>query len=404
MIHCGARTRRELAGAVHTGRQLVLFREGAGRTVAEALRNAAGIRLAVSSDFDRTAPRTDLALGEGLLFERVGVALIHGDPDQARSLARRAHAGTLIIEPERYVRVSAVQPLSDAALPLRDTAFETWGLKATGVLSSPYSGRGVRVAILDTGFDLGHPDFAGRAVVSRSFVAGLPVDDANGHGTFCAGVACGPEQPGDAPRYGVAPAAELHVARVLGDDASGTDGNVLAGIDWAVGHDCAVISISLGSPVYVGDGYPEVYEHVAARALAAGSLLVAPAGNESQRPDNIAPVEHPANCPSIVAVGAVGQSLEVAPFSNGGLNPNGGEVSLVAPGIAIVSAAPRPDLYQTGSGTSMATPFVAGIAALLAEARPAARGGALRNLLLEAFRGLPAPVRDVGLGLVQAPQ
>jgi subtilisin len=405
MIHCGTRTRPVLAGGVHTGRQLVLFRKGVNRGFAEALRNAAGIRLAVSSDFDRATARTNLALGEGLLFERVGAALIHGDPDQARSLARRADPRALIIEPERYVRASgALRPLGDVALPLRDTAFETWGLKATRALSSRYSGRGVRVAILDTGFDLGHPDFAGRSIVSQSFVAELAVDDANGHGTFCAGVACGPPQPRDAPRYGIASAAELHVARVLGDDASGTDGNVLAGIDWAVGRGCAVISISLGSPVYLGDGYPEVYEHVAARSLAAGSILIAPAGNESQRPDSIAPVEHPANCPSIVAVGALGQSLEVAPFSNGGLNPNGGEVGLVAPGIAIVSAAPRPDLYQVGSGTSMATPFVAGVAALLAEAHPEVRGAALRALLLEAFRALPAPARDVGAGLVQAPE
>lgn len=394
-----------LTGALHTGRQLVLFPDGVSRSVAEALRRAAGIRLAVSSDFDGTAPRTALALGEGLLFERVGAALIHGDPDQARSLARRADPRALIIEPERYVRASGtVRPLADAALPLRDTAFETWGLKATGVLSSRYSGEGVRVAILDTGFDLDHPDFAGRSIVSQSFVAELGVNDTNGHGTFCAGVACGPAQPRDAPRYGIASAAELHVARVLGDDATGTDGNVLAGIDWAVGRGCAVISISLGSPVYPGDGYPEVYEHVAARSLAAGSLLLAPAGNESQRPDTIAPVEHPANCPSIMAVGALDRSLEVAPFSNGGLNPNGGEVSLVAPGIAIVSAAPRPDLYQVGSGTSMATPFVAGIAALLAEANPQARGAALRDLLLEAIRELPAAARDVGAGLVQAPQ
>jgi subtilisin len=405
MIHCGTRTRPRLAGAVHTGRQLVLFREGVSRSVAEALRSSAGIRLALSSDFDRATPRTDLGLGEGLLFERVGAALIHGDPDQARALARRADPRGLIIEPERYVYASGVlRPLGDGVLPLCDTAFETWGLQATRAPSSRYSGRGVRVAILDTGFDLGHPDFAGRSIVARSFVAELPAEDANGHGTFCAGVACGPVQPRDAPRYGIASTAELHVARVLDDDASGTDGNVLAGIDWAVGRGCAVISISLGSPVYLGDGYPEVYEHVAARALAAGSLLLAPAGNESQRPDSIAPVEHPANCPSIVAVGALGQSLQVAPFSNGGLNPNGGEVSLVAPGIAIVSAAPRPDLYQVGSGTSMATPFVAGVAALLAEAHPEARGAALRDLLLEAFRGLPAPVRDVGAGLVQAPQ
>lgn len=268
---------------------------------------------------------------------------------------------------------------------------------------SSCSGRGIRVAILDTGLDFGHPDFAGRPIVSQSFVEELEAHDGNGHGTFCAGVACGPAQPGDAPRYGVAPDAELYIARVLDDRASGLDGNVLAGIDWAVRNQCSVVSMSLGSPVLVGDPFSEIYEQAAARALAAGTLLIAPAGNESQRPDEIAPVEHPANCPSILAVGAVDQQLRVAPFSNGGLNP-GGDVDLVAPGIAIGSTAPHPSLYQTASGTSMAAPFVAGIAALLAEARPRARGAALRDLLLHSALALGAPARDAGAGLVQAPR
>jgi len=381
-----------------TGRQLVLLREGTGRLATELLHNTIGIRLALSSDFDLTAGQTPLASGEGLLFERLGAALLYGDPDQARALASRLNGHALAVEPEKYVRASG------QTQPAADTAFTTWGVRATGALTSRYSGRGIRVAILDTGFDLGHPDFAGRKVAARSFVEGLPVDDANGHGTFCAGVACGPDQPPDAPRYGIASNAELYVAKVLDDSASGTDGNVLAGIDWAVRNDCAVVLMSLGSPVYVEDVYPQVYEQVAARALAAGTLLIAPAGNESQRPDAIAPVEHPANCPSIVAVGAVDQSFAVAPFSNGGLNCDGGEVGLAAPGIAVVSSAPRPRLYQTGSGTSMAAPFVAGVAALFAEADPSARGAALRTLLLQAFVPLAAPARDVGAGLVQAPQ
>ena len=396
----------------------MLLKESTGHASTGFLRNAAGLRLAVSSDFDGSGGRRPLAPGEGVLFERLGAALVHGDPDQAQALTERAHRAqgqALLIEPERYVRASGLAVRSPAAraggpgsgssaLPLRDTSLATWGLEATRIPSSRYSGRGTRVAILDTGLDLRHPDFADRAIVAQSFVAGLAVDDANGHGTFCAGVACGPLRPAFLPRYGIAFAAELCIARVLDDNADGTDGDTLAGIDWAVRNDCDVISMSLGSPVAVGDSYPRVYEAVAARALAAGSLLIAPAGNTSQRPDTIAPVEHPANCPSILAVGALDQSFAVAPFSNGALNPNGGEVDLAAPGIAIFSAAPRPDLYQMGSGTSMAAPYVAGIAALFAEADLTARGAALRALLLRACRPVSAPVRDIGAGLVQAPQ
>jgi len=398
-----APTARPAALSGCTGRSLVLLKEGTARAAAALLHQAAGLRLGVSSDFQTSHPQ--IAPGEGLWFERLGCALLDADPEQTRALLQRHCEGALVLEPERYVRASGLGAAeSRGGLPLADSGVATWGLQATRVLSSPWRGGGVRVAILDTGLDLTHPDFAGRAVVSKSFAGELPVDDGNGHGTFCAGIACGPQQPAHAPRYGVAPSADLYIARVLDDNADGTDGNVLAGIDWAVRNRCAIVSMSIGTPVAVGDSYPKVYEQAAARALSEGTLLIAPAGNSSQRPDSIEPVEHPANCPSILAVAAVDQSLAVAPFSNGGLNSDGGDVDLAAPGIAIASASPRPTLYQTGSGTSMAAPFVAGIAALVAEADPGARGAALRAALLKAFLQLPAPARDVGAGLVQAPQ
>jgi subtilisin family serine protease len=393
---------------VHTGRQLALLRDGLGCAAVRVLRNAAGLRMALSSDFGRGFLRSPLAPGEGVLFERLGAALLNADSEQTRALSRHSSAPVLTLEPERYVRAHALEEVSAdtprPTAPLSDTPLAAWGLEATRTLTSRYSGEGVRVAILDTGLDLGHPDFAARSVLAQSFVSGRSVDDVNGHGTFCAGVACGPKLPSQGPRYGIAYAADLCIARVLNDDAGGIDGNVLAGIEWAVRKDCAVICLSLGSPVCLGDSYPEVYEHVASRALAAGSVLIAPAGNESQRPAKIAPVEHPANCPSVVAIAALNRSLAVASFSNGGLNPDGGEVDLAAPGIGIVSAAPRPTLYQTGSGTSMAAPFAAGVAALLAEADVFARGARLRDLLLKSFTALPDPPRDVGAGLVQAPQ
>jgi subtilisin family serine protease len=114
-------------------------------------------------------------------------------------------------------------------------------------------------------------------------------------------------------------------------------------------------------------------------------------------------VSHPANCPSIFAVGAVDASLQVAPFSCGGLVEEGGQIDLVAPGVGIRSSWPGEEQYHSISGTSMATPFVAGIAALYAQAESQARGRALLNLVVQNARRLSQSSRDVGAGLVQAP-
>ena len=162
--------------------------------------------------------------------------------------------------------------------------------------------------------------------------------------------------------------------------------------------------MSLGSPVSPGQQPDPIFEQVAKRALAAGTLIVAAAGNDSRRPGDIEPVGHPANCPSVLAVGALDQQFAVGFFSNGGTNPQGGGVDVAAPGVDVRSSWPAPKLYNTISGTSMATPHVAGIAALLAEANPSARGNALWALLTQHAKRLNLPARDIGSGLVQAPQ
>lgn len=409
----GSRGERDGAGERgrprHTGRHLVLLREGRGRAGAQRLRTACGLRVAISSDFEGPAGAAGLRSGEGMLFERLGVALLHTDPDLAAALVSHRNGDWLSFEPERVVRATGTAATATPAGAAAGAAFAdsrdvTWGVQATRIAGSRYTGRGVRVAVLDTGIDAGHPDFADRALVTQSFVTGVAVDDTNGHGTYCAGIACGPARPSRAPRYGVACDAELHVGKVLGDDGNGADGNILAALDWAARTGCAVAALSLGTAVDPAQPPSTVFEQVAQRALAAGTLIVAAAGNDSLRPDFIAPVEHPANCPSILAVGAVNPRLGLAPFSCGGLNADGGQIDLVAPGVGVTSAWRRPVLYQMNSGTSMAAPFVVGIAALLAEAHPDCRGAALRDLLLGSVLPLPLPARDAGAGLALAPQ
>lgn len=281
-------------------------------------------------------------------------------------------------------------------------AGSTWGLVATRVDRSTYSGKGVKVAVLDTGMDLQHPDFAGRELDAASFVTGQAVQDAHGHGTHCIGTACGPLAPsGLTSRYGVAYDADICAGKVLSNSGRGTDGAILAGIDWAIERACAVISMSLGAIVEQGQGYSQIFETVARRAARRGTLIIAAAGNESERPGLIRPVGHPANCPSIMAVAALDRHLRVASFSNGSINPDGGEVNIAGPGVDVRSSWPMPARYRSLAGTSMATPHVSGIAALYAQAT-GKQGLELAQLVLQGARRL-TPTSDFGWGLVQAP-
>ena len=292
---------------------------------------------------------------------------------------------------------------AEAAAALSESS-ATWGLQATKVLESPYSGAGIRVAVLDTGMDLNHPDFLGRTIVSKSFIPGVPsAQDGNGHGTHCIGTACGPRTPSVLPRYGVAYESEIYAGKVLADGGSGSSFGIVEGINWAIQQNCPVISLSLGSGVARGQRYSRFYERVGESALDEGSLLIAAAGNSSQRPFRINPVGSPANCPSFMAVAALDSRMRMARFSDAGINPDGGEIDIAAPGVDVYSSYPMPTRYQRLDGTSMATPHVSGIAALYAQAT-GKRGQALWNLLTRRARRLFLPSRDVGSGLVQAPR
>lgn len=171
---------------------------------------------------------------------------------------------------------ASTTPLAvDALAPLEDSG-SVWGLQATRAAASQFLGRNTRVAVLDTGLDLHHPDFAGRRITSQSFILGESVQDGHGHGTHCIGTACGSLRPASGePRYGVASEAEIFVGKVLNNAGRGGDGGILAAIAWAVDNRCDIVSMSLGSAVDLGEGYSQIYETVARRAAQQGTLIVA---------------------------------------------------------------------------------------------------------------------------------
>ncbi|GAB3545121.1 subtilisin family serine protease [Actinopolyspora lacussalsi] len=413
-----------------TGRYVLVFSDDtfARETdQVETLRSVGGaVNVASTSDYEWRALNVDQAASaDATVFADLGIGTVTADPDRAASIMAAAAEDPRVtaIEPEQYMYAlsgpedtqaepsTARTPTTDtgwstvraAPVEFHDTSEATWGLQATGVLDSAATGQGIRVAVLDTGLDSSHPDFADREISARSFVSGEAAQDGNGHGTHCVGTSCGPENPPEPPgsrRYGVATRAEILVGKVLGDGGSGTDTNILAAINWAIGNDCRVISMSLGADIRA---VSRRYETVGQRALNRGSLIVAAAGNNADRDSgNPGFVGVPANSPSIMAVAALDSRLGIADFSARSNPVDGGQIDIAAPGVDVYSTWPMDRRYRTISGTSMATPHVSGIAALWAQ-RTDAAGEALWSTLIRGAQRLELPGVDVGAGIAKAP-
>jgi subtilisin family serine protease len=378
---------------LYTGRYLVTL--GRDRINSDELFGTRmGMRVAHSRDFSREMHEADIADADAFVFDELGIALVSGDAGQIKKLSDEAV--DYLIEPEKVVYLPEDVSVS-AAVPM------AWGIGAIEASESPFTGKGIKVAVLDTGMATDHPDFQDRRMNTESFVPDEKVDDQNGHGTHCIGTACG-RLDDQGRRYGVATEAEIHAGKVLSNAGTGAQFWVLSAIVWALKAGCHVISMSLGSPVYPGQGFDPAYERAGKYALENGSIMVAAAGNESRRSSGvIRPVGSPANCPSILAVGAVDANLGIGDFSNRSINP-GGQVDVVGPGVDVYSSWPMPGRYKSISGTSMATPHVAGILAMLWEKHPGESGYFILNELKNRARRLDLPSIDVGVGLALAPQ
>lgn len=261
-----------------------------------------------------------------------------------------------------------------------------WGVKrvnAAGAWAST-DGKGVKVAVVDTGIDYNHPDLAANykggwnAIISTA----TPLDD-QGHGTHVSGtIAAVRDLKGV---VGVAPKVDLYGVKVLDKNGSGQYSWVVAGIEWAVMNGMNVINMSLG-----GGSGTEALKQIMIKSKEMGVAVVCAAGNDS------GPVNFPAKYPEAIAISASDSADKLAYFSS-----RGPEIVVIAPGVNVYSTR-KGGGYTTMSGTSMACPHTAGLAALAVGA--GAKGSdAVRAALKAAANPLPGltPVQQ-GAGLVDA--
>ncbi|MEU6821529.1 S8 family serine peptidase [Streptomyces atriruber] len=268
------------------------------------------------------------------------------------------------------------------------------------------TGKGVKVAVLDTGVDAGHPDLKGRVGESKSFVPGEEVADRNGHGTHVASTVGGSGAASEGNKEkGVAPGASLAVGKVLSDEGFGSESEIIAGMEWAAKDvDAKVVSMSLGSQE-ASDGTDPMAAAVNSLSKETGALFVIAAGNTGA-PSSIG---SPGAADSALTVGAVDSGDEAAYFTSQGprVGDHALKPDLSAPGVDILAARSQlvggEGFYTEMSGTSMATPHVAGVAALLAERHPDWTGAQLKDALMATSEQLDASAYALGAGRVSVP-
>lgn len=343
----------------------------------------------------------------------------------------RRDPDTVAIAPPMPLSLITPQDVADADSAEVTAAGNAWGIEAVGAHASNFDGNGAVVAVLDTGIDPDHAAFSGVDLVRQNFTTESD-DDIHGHGTHCAGTIFGRDVNGT--RIGVARGVQKAIiGKVLGA-GGGSSATLANAINWAVQNGANVVSMSLGIdfPGYVKwlvteqnmetepatslalSGYranvnlfSRITDFLEAQSqFGTGVMVVAASGNESERPQYEIAVAPPAAGNGMVSVGALQQGsggLTVARFSNT-------ECNCSAPGVAIQSAAAGGSL-TTMSGTSMATPHVAGVAALWAQRELQASGAITTTNIVAKVLGnatreglvVDAQFNDVGVGIVRAP-
>jgi minor extracellular protease Epr len=254
------------------------------------------------------------------------------------------------------------------------------------------TGSGVKIAILDTGISRKHPDLTISGGINLiGSLHNTKWNDDNGHGTHVAGIIAAHNN--SIGVIGVAPGAELYAVKVLDQYGGGRISDVIEGIEWAVQNNMDIISMSLGTTEY-----SQALNDSSASAYNAGILLVASTGNNGDGNLSTNDVMYPAKLDSVIAISAIDQNNMAISWS-----ADGSEVELAAPGVDIYSTW-LDGGYQSMSGTSMAAPFVSGVAALMMQNNVCASPDKVRAAMAYNAIDLGVPGIDnvYGFGLVQA--
>ncbi|MFE7957778.1 S8 family serine peptidase [Streptomyces sp. NPDC057413] len=256
-----------------------------------------------------------------------------------------------------------------------------------------YTGKGVKIAVLDTGVDATHPDLKSQVVAAKNFSTAKDATDHFGHGTHVASIAAGTGAKSGGKFKGVAPGAQILNGKVLDDNGSGDDSGILAGMEWAAQQGADIVNLSLGG--YDTPDIDPLEAEVDKLSADKGILFAIAAGNEG--PESIG---SPGSADAALTVGAVDGKDKLADFSSTGPRVGDGAIKpdVTAPGVDITAAAAKgsvidqevgenPAGYLTISGTSMATPHVAGAAALLKQQHPAWGYAELKGALTGSAKG-----------------
>ncbi len=269
------------------------------------------------------------------------------------------------------------------------------------VWATGFKGKGITIAVVDTGADVNHPDLAGRVAATQDFT-GEGFADGHGHGTHVCSIAAGSGAASQGKYVGVAPEATLIAARVLRSDGSGMTSDVMAGVEWAVDQKAQVINLSLGS-----SGSCDGNDALSAACDAAwerGVVVCVAAGNEG--PD-AGTVGSPGCARKVLTVGATDDRDAIASFSSCGPTLDGRQKpDICFPGVSIVAARASgtsmghvvDQYYTEASGTSMATPHAAGSVALILQSKPQLTPDQIKGMLVQAAKNLGLDPNTQGAG------